>query len=77
MSKQSKPADRWSQVFSAASDRPEDWCKGCGYWPVVNGGAHRADCLLTEHDKAVRLVINQLGGHIIHDRIAPGRGEKT
>jgi hypothetical protein len=65
MSKESKPADRWQQVFSAAADRPPDWCKGCGYWPVVNDGAHRADCTLSEHDQAVRLALRLLGGRVV------------
>lgn len=43
MSKESKPADRWAQVFSAATDR-KGFCPGCGYHPAVNNGAHRADC---------------------------------
>jgi hypothetical protein len=43
MSKTSKPADRWSQVFTAARDRPEDFCTGCGYHLHVYG-KHRADC---------------------------------
>jgi hypothetical protein len=30
-------------VFAAAHDRPDTWCKGCGYHHVVYG-AHRADC---------------------------------
>ena len=76
MSKESKPRDRWSQVFYAAAGRPRGWCKGCGYWPVVNDGAHRADCTLTEHDKAVRLATDLLGARLIDDRITPGRREK-
>jgi hypothetical protein len=43
MSKESKPRDRWSQVFTTSHDRPDAWCKGCGYYPVVHGD-HRADC---------------------------------
>jgi hypothetical protein len=43
MSKESKPADLWRQVFAAAADRPQTWCVGCGYFRVVNG-VHRADC---------------------------------
>lgn len=43
MSKTSKPGDRWSQVFTAAADRPHDFCRGCGYYRVANR-AHRADC---------------------------------
>lgn len=43
MSKESKPRDRWSQVYSAANDRPADWCKGCGYYNVIHH-EHRADC---------------------------------
>ena len=43
MSKESKPRDRWSQVFTAAADRPDTWCRGCGYHHVAYG-AHRADC---------------------------------
>jgi len=44
MSKESKPRDLWRQVFEAAQDRPDTWCKGCGYYPVVHDGTHRADC---------------------------------
>lgn len=43
MSKESKPRDRWSQVFTAATDRPDTYCPGCGYYRTVNGH-HRADC---------------------------------
>ena len=43
MSKESKPADLWRHVFAAAQDRPDSWCKGCGYHRVVHG-THRADC---------------------------------
>jgi hypothetical protein len=42
VSKESKPRDRWSQVFTAAADRPDEFCKGCGYYRVANG-VHRAD----------------------------------
>lgn len=44
MSKESKPRDRWDQVFTASRARSPHWCPGCGYHPVVNGGEHRADC---------------------------------
>ncbi len=47
MSKESKPRDRWSQVFTADHDRPDTWCKGCGYHHVVYG-RHRADCTTTK-----------------------------
>jgi hypothetical protein len=43
MSKESKPRDRWSQLDSAAHDRPDTFCKGCGYYRVTHG-RHRADC---------------------------------
>jgi hypothetical protein len=43
MSKESKPRDRWSQVYTAATDRPHDFCPGCGYYRTVNG-RHRPDC---------------------------------
>jgi hypothetical protein len=40
---------------------------------VVNDGRHRPDCTLSDHDKAVRLVTDLLGGRIVDDRIAsPG-----
>lgn len=42
MSKESKPRDRWSQVFTAAADRA-GFCKGCGYYYAANG-THRTDC---------------------------------
>lgn len=45
MSKESKPRDLWQQVFAAAADRPDSWCKGCGYYRVVTG-AHRLDCVV-------------------------------
>lgn len=44
MSKESKPADRWRQVFASGHDRHPDFCPGCGYYPVVNGSIHRNDC---------------------------------
>lgn len=43
MSKESKPADRWRQVFAADYDRRDDFCSGWGYFADVNG-YHRADC---------------------------------
>jgi hypothetical protein len=43
MSKESKLSDLWRHVFAAAADRPDSWCKGCGYYHVVHG-EHRADC---------------------------------
>jgi hypothetical protein len=43
MSKNSKPADRWQQVFAAGHDRPDTWCRGCGYYLAAHG-VHRADC---------------------------------
>lgn len=43
MSKESKPRDRWSQVYTAANDRPAAFCKGCGYFAVTQGH-HRTDC---------------------------------
>lgn len=48
MSKESKPRDRWSQVYTAAVDRPATWCKSCGYYRVVHG-VHRADCFFLAH----------------------------
>lgn len=42
MSKESKPRDRWSQVFTAANDRA-GFCPGCGYYFAVHS-THRADC---------------------------------
>jgi hypothetical protein len=33
MSKESKPGDLWRQLDAAAADRPDTWCKGCGYHP--------------------------------------------
>ena len=44
MSKESKPRDRWRQLYQSAHDRPEAFCPGCGYYPAVNNGTHRADC---------------------------------
>jgi hypothetical protein len=70
VSTQSKSADRWSQVFAAAATRPPGWCKGCGYWPLIHRGCHRADCTLSEDDRAVRLAINLLGARVI-DCITP------
>lgn len=43
MSKESKPRDRWNQVFTAANDRPADYCTGCGYYHHAHGH-HRTDC---------------------------------
>lgn len=42
MSKESKPRDRWAQVFAAATDR-RGFCIGCGYYHAVHH-THRADC---------------------------------
>lgn len=44
MSKNSKPRDRWSQVFTSARDRA-GVCKGCGYYLAAND-EHRADCMI-------------------------------
>lgn len=44
MSKESKPRDRHRQSVEAIRDRPPMFCSGCGYYPVANDGAHRADC---------------------------------
>jgi hypothetical protein len=44
VSKESKPRDLWRQVFAAPADRPDTWCKGCGYYHVVHG-VHRDDCI--------------------------------
>lgn len=46
MSKESKPRDLWRHVFAAAYDRPDTWCKGCGYYDAVHS-THRADCTAT------------------------------
>ena len=43
MSKESKPRDLWRQLYASAHDRPDTWCKSCGYYHVVHG-VHRADC---------------------------------
>lgn len=43
MSKESKPRDLWRQLDAAANDRPNDFCKGCGYYRHANGH-HRDDC---------------------------------
>lgn len=51
MSKESKPRDRWSQVYTAAADRPTDYCPGCGYYHHVNGH-HRTDCTAQEAQPA-------------------------
>lgn len=45
MSKESKPRDRWSQVFTAAQHR-EGFCRGCGYYFAVHK-VHRDDCTAT------------------------------
>ncbi|WP_160315039.1 hypothetical protein [Mycobacterium heckeshornense] len=42
MSKESKPRDRWSQVFTAAYER-QGFCIGCGYYYAVHD-THRDDC---------------------------------
>jgi hypothetical protein len=43
MSSESDPRDLWRGVFDSAASRPDTWCRGCGYYRVVNG-EHRADC---------------------------------
>lgn len=45
MSKESKPRERWRRVMQAPRDRPNTFCKGCGYYHVVYG-VHRRDCTL-------------------------------
>ena len=42
MSKESKPRDRWHQVYAAATDRA-GFCPGCGYYHAVHN-EHRDDC---------------------------------
>lgn len=49
MSKESKSRDRFRQSIESARDRPNDFCPGCGYHPVVNGGQHRTDCTATRN----------------------------
>lgn len=49
MSKESKPRDRWSQVFSAAATRPKTFCPGCGYYRSAHGH-HRTDCTATPRE---------------------------
>jgi hypothetical protein len=51
VSKESKPRDLWRQLYAAAYTRPDAWCVGCGYYPVANGGAHRADCTRGRHEE--------------------------
>jgi len=58
MSKESKPLDLWQHVFAAAHNRPDTWCKGCGYYHVVHD-AHRADCT-----KCCRSVETPTGQHL-------------
>lgn len=55
MSKASKPGDLWSQVFSAAATRPNDFCTGCGYFHHCNG-YHRADCTAKSRAPSFRAV---------------------
>jgi pyruvate/2-oxoacid:ferredoxin oxidoreductase beta subunit len=42
MSKESRKRDLWRHVGDTRPD--PKWCKGCGHYPIVNAGAHRADC---------------------------------
>jgi hypothetical protein len=51
------------------SARP--FCPGCGYYFVAHG-EHRADCTLTSHDIAVRMVQAVLGGQVIHTETTAG-----
>lgn len=64
MSKISKPRDRWSQVFAAATDRA-GMCCGCGYYFAVHS-AHRADCTTElarrERDRSGRARCDCCGG---------------
>lgn len=46
MSKESKPRDRWRQLFAAATDRAGH-CSGCGYYLAAHK-KHRADCTAQE-----------------------------
>ncbi|MFA5711999.1 hypothetical protein [Mycolicibacterium sp.] len=48
MSKESKPRDRWDQVYTAGHDRPRDYCPGCGYHLHCHG-THRNDCTAKEN----------------------------
>jgi hypothetical protein len=50
MSKESKSRDLWRQLDATAHDRPDTWCKSCGYYPVAHG-VHRADCTTTNPRK--------------------------
>lgn len=34
---------RIAALWRTATRAPE-WCRGCGYYPPVNDGRHRADC---------------------------------
>lgn len=43
MSKASKPRDLKRQLYESEADR-KGYCPGCGYFPAVNEGEHRADC---------------------------------
>jgi hypothetical protein len=49
MSKESKSRDRWRQLDAATHDRPPDYCKGCGYYRLVNGH-HRGDCTAVDRN---------------------------
>jgi hypothetical protein len=51
MSKLSKPADRWRQLYQDAHGRDPLWCNGCGYYRKTRG-QHRKDCT-ADPDKRV------------------------
>ena len=41
----------WRQMDMDAHNRPDTWCKGCGYYRVVHG-IHRTDCTSTTKKEA-------------------------
>lgn len=68
MSKESKPRDRWHQVFAAACDR-SGHCPSCGYYPAVHAGHHRVDCMAPDVvDERQR---TQLGHCVGCDQLRP------
>jgi hypothetical protein len=71
VSKESKRRDIARQGTAAAHDRDPRWCVSCGYYPVVNNGEHRGDCIRTPHSAAVALCKKLLGGVVIGVEILP------
>lgn len=50
MSKWTRPQDLRDHAHESGAILRPGWCNGCGLYPAVNGGEHRADCTRTPED---------------------------